>query len=326
MPAQSLLAALATIVDYAGLFPPARLSMEEMVRRYAAHRRGKHAWMLHRVIAPSERLGELETLAAPLIREEQSALAPPAEEESQNSVEIPPTWPVSVLLTATTYDDLCAEMDRLHSFNEAHARSGLFRVEAIELRAGDVATVEEALAAIEQSGEELLAAVEIPIDADPRGLIAAIAAAEGPVVAKVRTGGVTPDRIPSPEALARFIGACAACECPFKATAGLHHPVRSERPLTNEPGAPRAVMHGFLNVLFASAIAAVSRGRDTDDILACLLERDAATFAFEDDFASWGAFTTTTEDLAALRERLFLSFGSCSFSEPVRDLRDLGLL
>ena len=64
-----------------------------------------------------------------------------------------------------------------------------------------------------------------------------------------------PEAIPDPADLARFIAACAAAGVPWKATAGLHHPVRAEQALTYEPGAPRAVMHGFLNVFAAAAFA-----------------------------------------------------------------------
>src|SRR5262245_39438675 len=73
--------------------------------------------------------------------------------------------------------------------------------------------------------------------------------------AKLRSGGVKHEAIPSVEEVAAFIRACADRRLAFKATAGLHHPVRSMQPLTYAPDAPRAVMHGFLNVFLASAFA-----------------------------------------------------------------------
>src|SRR6266852_1266566 len=66
--------------------------------------------------------------------------------------------------------------------------------------------------------------------------------------AKVRTGGLTPESIPAAEDLADFLCRTAERRLAFKATAGLHHPVRSDRPLTYAPDAPRGVMHGFVNV------------------------------------------------------------------------------
>jgi hypothetical protein len=59
---------------------------------------------------------------------------------------------------------------------------------------------------------------------------------EGNARAKIRTGGVTADVIPSVEQIAEFLAACAEANVPFKATAGLHHPLRSVQQLRYEPG------------------------------------------------------------------------------------------
>src|ERR1017187_4794564 len=75
--------------------------------------------------------------------------------------------------------------------------------------------------------------------------------------AKVRTGGLTPETIPSSEALADFLGEAASRHIAFKATAGLHHPIRSLHPLTYAPDSPCATMHGFVNVFVAAAFAIV---------------------------------------------------------------------
>src|SRR5712692_2981712 len=50
--------------------------------------------------------------------------------------------------------------------------------------------------------------------------------------AKLRTGGVKPEMIPAVGDVAAFIAACAERRLAFKATAGLHHPVRALHPLT----------------------------------------------------------------------------------------------
>lgn len=302
---------LAHIFDYAGLFPPARLSMAEMVDRFAAHRAGGEAWMVGRVVVPLDRLGEFETTAAARLERE------PAGSWADG-------WSISALLGSSSLDDLLADLERVRAFNSAHSATGRLRIDAVELRTPDVASVETALRALERAGGDLLAALEIPLSADPRGLIAAIAADEGPVVAKVRTGGVTPEAIPSPAALARFICACAASGAGFKATAGLHHPVRSEHPLTYERSAPRAVMHGFFNVLFAAAAALSGEASDAD-ALAIVEETDPQTFEFDDQGAAWAGLRFDAQDLAVVRERLFLSIGSCSIEEPARDLQSLGL-
>ncbi|HEX7807360.1 MAG TPA: hypothetical protein VF608_01500, partial [Thermoanaerobaculia bacterium] len=101
----------------------------------------------------------------------------------------------------------------------------------------------------------------------------------------------------------------------FKATAGLHHPLRCVRPLTYEPNAPTGLMHGFVNVFLAAAMI--------EDAEAILEERDASAFAFDDDGASWRDRRVSTEALEKLRSHCAISFGSCSFEEPIDDLRAL---
>ena len=49
-------AALAGLVDYAGLFPPAGLPLDVVVDQYGRYRAGRHAWMLGRLVVPADRL------------------------------------------------------------------------------------------------------------------------------------------------------------------------------------------------------------------------------------------------------------------------------
>jgi hypothetical protein len=104
---------------------------------------------------------------------------------------------------------------------------------------------------------------------------------------KLRCGG---EVVPSIEQVAFVIACCREARVPFKATAGLHHAAR------------RGEEHGFLNLLAAT-------GAPKDRIEAVLAEEDA------------GALELDGSD-----RRLFVSFGSCSWREPVDDLAELGLL
>ena len=75
---------------------------------------------------------------------------------------------------------------------------------------------------------ELRTFVELPLRDDPRQLLDGDSRRRARW-AKVRTGGVTPDAFPSARRRsARFIARCAELSVPFKATAGLHHPLRGE--------------------------------------------------------------------------------------------------
>ncbi len=142
--------------------------------------------------------------------------------------------------------------------------------------------------------------------------------------AKVRTGGITPEAIPSPQTIADFLHRAAQHRIPFKATAGLHHPIRSLRPLTYAPDSPRAVMHGFLNVFAAAAFA--WHNADRALLVALLTEEDPHAFEFDDDHLRWREHRLTTAQIQEARRDFAHSFGSCSFEEPVADLRELGYL
>jgi hypothetical protein len=142
--------------------------------------------------------------------------------------------------------------------------------------------------------------------------------------AKVRTGGLTPEAIPSSAQVADFLCRAAARRLPFKATAGLHHAVRSVRPLTYAPDSPRAPMHGFLNVFVAAAF--VWQGMDRDGAAAVLDEQDAAAFEFLDGELRWRGRSLAVTGIESARREFAHSFGSCSFEEPVQDMRALKLL
>jgi hypothetical protein len=83
-------------------------------------------------------------------------------------------------------------------------------------------------------------------------------------------------------------------------------------------------MHGFLNVFTAAAFAWHGAGRKT--VLAVVNEEDAGAFEFLDDELGWRDQRLSTAQVRAARRDFAHSFGSCSFEEPVADLRQLGFL
>ena len=157
-----------------------------------------------------------------------------------------------------------------------------------------------------------------------RGTIAALAGSDA--CAKIRCGGVRSEMIPDAEVIARFIDLCAHADVPFKATAGLHHPLRGEYPLTYDPEPPRAMMHGFLSVFLASALRRQSPDFDATHLARLIREGDADTLAFDDGGARWKEHEIGTEGIAHARGGFCLAFGSCSFEEPTSELRELGLI
>src|SRR5207253_748386 len=55
----SVRAMFAGIVDYAGMFPPAKLPLEQAIRNYARYRGEPESWMLGRFVCPASSLASL---------------------------------------------------------------------------------------------------------------------------------------------------------------------------------------------------------------------------------------------------------------------------
>jgi hypothetical protein len=144
-----------------------------------------------------------------------------------------------------------------------------------------------------------------------RGLRGAVAAVrEAGAGAKIRCGGAT---VPPVEAVAAFVAACRDEGVRFKATAGLHHPIRlGER-------------HGFLNLL-AAAVFAHAEGLGERDLTALLAEEDPSAFTVDADGLVVHGHRADTAAIEAARAELFVAYGSCSFDEPVEDLIRLQVL
>jgi hypothetical protein len=166
-----------------------------------------------------------------------------------------------------------------------------------ELPAGFPASVIAPDKSRERAGE--IEYVEIPITSDPAAPATRV---------KIRTGGLTPEAYPPAEALAAFLYRAAAARVPFKATAGLHHPL------------PCPPMHGFLNLFLAASL--LWHGGSEDDARATLRERD---FRF-DTYARWKQHALSADQIRDARVNFAISFGSCSFEEPIADLQELGWL
>jgi len=306
--AASTVALLRNLIDYAGLFPPASLAMTSAVANYDQYSRSEFSWILGRFILPAVRLGEFETAYAQLPALPQRSRAP---------------WQLSVLMG----NDGSADLARIREFNSRSTDRGS------PIRA-EIASVETRIASIEDIERfskiipaALEAYFEIPLSlgatADSlRDSVAAVAACGRR--AKIRTGGETADRFPSPEDLLGFLELCASANVPFKATAGLHHPLRSRHRLTYQFDSPTGIMHGFLNVFLAAAF--VRAGLATTLALDLLEEHAADRFQFDSASVTWRGHRLSVHDLAASRERFSISFGSCSLTEPIDDLRSLHLL
>lgn len=303
---------LTDLIDYAGLFPPAKLDMAKSVEAYNRAKVGEFEAALGRFVCPASRLAEFTKAASPLLP---GTFATSGYREQARGAE---PWRLSVLIDG----ELGHDLDLIEAFNLHHdsEANGQAVVDSVEMKVADVNEIDEAL---DEIPEDLFPYFEFPVNEDCRGFVAALAGNQA--AAKIRTGGVSSGAFPTPIEVAQFIVACAASDVPFKATAGLHHPVRGRFRLTYEKDSPACTMHGFVNVFLCAALVRV-KGLDVERAEAVLQEEDPAAFKFSNELVSWRGHGLGLMELAKLRETFALSFGSCSFDEPLADLRSIGWL
>jgi hypothetical protein len=285
-----LRALLTGIVDYAGLFPPAQLPLDQAIRNYARYRNGPEWWMLESFVVPVGRLDELSPFVQELFADG-------------------PPLALNVLTSAAE------DRRRVHGFMNRH--KGRACIDSFEVKAAPDADSVRAWA----TGWAGVW-VETTWEGDWRKSVrAAVAALHGAPRAgyKLRCGGATAAAVPSAEQVSFVLSACGKAGVPLKFTAGLHHPFRRF-----DAGVGTA-MHGFLNV-FAAGVLAHARRLPASQLQAVLEDEIPSHFSFSDDGLRWGGSSATTEEVAAARRDFVASFGSCSFDEPRDDLRALGWL
>jgi hypothetical protein len=323
---------MAEMIDYAGLFPPAKLPLPEAIANYAEYRKGPESWMLSRFLCPAARLEELAPFGATHLRE-----GPPLRFSVIGGVHDDPA-----AFLANLQKDL-AEVAR---FRERHP--GRVEVDVMELRLPRSLLGKEAerplldflrgaVRILETEGppssriyfegglvEDWRSAWPNLIEALARWndtlmrRDAAHARARG-LGFKLRCGGADASAFPSAEQVALAVTACRDHRLPFKATAGLHHPFRHLDP------AIETKRHGFVNV-FGAALLAHASNLDEGTIRTLILDERPENFLFGDAGFGWQGSGVASEEIQRLRGQLVTSFGSCSFEEPVADLKTLGLL
>ena len=287
----ALRALLEGIVDYAGLFAPAKLDMAATTENYARYLVGDHAWMLGRLIVPVSRFDEFVAVTG--------------------DVEGADRWQLSAVVGKDYVDD----MARIDDFNSG----GSAIIDTVEVRADNPETIAD-IAGRASAGMSVY--IEVPLTEGSGEFLRAISASR--VRAKIRTGGVTPEAFPESHDVADFIRTCYGHGVAFKATAGLHHALRGEYALTYEPDSPRGMMHGFLNVFLAAAFC--YNGLGGADAPRMMNVSDIAELTFDSDGAAWSDYRLSVDEIATMRRRLAISFGSCSFTEPVEHLEQLNLI
>lgn len=280
----ALRALIEHVVDYAGLYPPANADVLTAARNYASYRASDDRWMLGRFVVGVAKLGELRAVI-----------------RSLRPVET--AWPVTVVVP-----DPAAATGAIRGVDDA-----AITIESIEVKAK---TPTEVAMLGRSADRKRDVYVEVALDGSLDAMLDAVAAAK--LRAKVRTGGVTADAVPLAVDVVRFLRGCIDRGIGFKATAGLHHPLRGTYRLTYDGDAKSGEMFGFLNVFLA---ATLMRGALSDDDAQALLEEsDESAFVIDDQTIAWHEHVADLETITATRARFATSFGSCSFREPVDEL------
>jgi hypothetical protein len=314
----SVRALLTGIIDYAGMFPPAKLPLEEAIRNYARYRTEPESWMLGRFICPAARLEELVPYLEELKSGKTSILISALGRGGKEFSEL--------------RQGIKEDFQAIISFNRSHFK--IARADTFEIKVDDHHDYHELLGAAEgdrqqmfSDGEDVAIYYEyVPSkdlsEKDWRQKTAEFISdlnQSGIGFFKLRSGGTGPADFPSCAKTAQVMNQCRQEEIPLKLTAGLHHPFR------HFDAGMQVSMHGFLNV-FTAGVLAYAHRLGEKHIHAIVEDEDPASFSFTKEGLSWKATEVTTEQIRIARRAFITSFGSCSFDEPRDDLRALGLI
>lgn len=316
---------MSKIIDYAGLFPPASLELEPAFTNYLNYKNDEYSDMLSKFICPMKLLPRFSEFA---VKPENIRAI------GSNNIEFS-LLPTGGNTENEFFNALKYDIDNIRLFIDKDKFGTSVNTFEIKIPQ-DVLSVRNTQAVkefITKASDILSNAVKStavifcePVFKDENDKIlfyAAEAIAESNEENcsngfKLRTGGVEASAFPVPEKISQTIKTCFDFKIPFKATAGLHHPVRHFNDSVN------CKMHGFLNV-FTAGILLYKYGFETDTVNAIIKDENPLSFIFGESGMKWNEFEASVEEINYGR-KLMVSFGSCSFEEPVEDIKSLNLI
>jgi len=289
---KSLRAFAEGLVDYAGLFPPATLELPQVVKNYIGYHKWAESWMLARLICPITQLNELGKNIRMLGGVEKKIGVIGLVGTTASSTEIG----TNINTFHQKYGD-SAQIEAIESkLNESSAKEAVSSLVSLTpyttfFETTNSDRIDELLKLLQQVGAGF----------------------------KLRCGGLKPEEFPSAEELARSIILCREAKVPMKFTAGLHHPLRHYNQTT------LCKMHGFVNVFGGAMLAHVHHlpQKELENILS---DEESSHFKFTEDAFHWNDLSIDVETITSLRQSRILSYGSCSFEEPIDDMKELGWL
>ena len=291
-------AAFGGLIDYAGVFPPATLSMPDAVARYRATMTSADRWLIGRFLVRASQLQELAAVA------------------THSLVAGDQPWSIGVVLDmspgagASIGQDFQREMSPAMSIAafEVALEPGTDAGRLIDT----VATIDPDVAVfIEVDRRE-------PLDDQIREIGDALRDRGRRGGAKLRCGGLTKDDFPTVDEVTEFVWAASFADVAFKATAGLHQPIR------HRDAAIGVWRHGFVNLLIGSVAADAGQSRSV--VREIVAESDPTAFSITPVAASWRDVVLPGSAIRRSRLRGLVAFGSCEIDEPREALAGLSFL
>lgn len=295
---------LSGILDYAGVYPPAKLDFTSSYTNYCTYRNSPKAFMLGSFVCPITNLEDLRASQTPESPIDVSVIASAAQNQENFFRQLE-----SDVEKTTSYFSHAIPSHNLYSFE--------VRLMSYDT---DIQKCEKVLNKLYSINKNTKLFLEVPfLDGWENSVLEMISRISEQTLcnAKIRTGGLNQNSFPTVKQLQQFIYACANNELPFKATAGLHHPI------THWDDEIKVIMHGFFNV-FISAIC-MYHNYEHEIVEKILSSQNTSDFQFYDEYAVICDNKITLEEIQQGRT-FALSFGSCSLDEPVEHLVSLGYI
>ena len=304
MPTDSLKLFLTKLIDYAGLFPPANLNLIPALKNYRTYIECEDYWIMSQFIIP---VNELENISDSEM------------EIFNNKFQLDLS-----ILSGNLFNDI----DKLKSFKSKYSNKIAFS--GLESRIGKIAELQELLSStiftINNENLNLATFFELPYGDDwVENMQIAVKTIsdfnkknQSNFGFKLRCGGIKAEMFPEPPFVSNAIIHCIKNDVPMKFTAGLHHPIRHY----NE--SVKTKMYGFINI-FIGGMLAKKYNLSPSELTEILIDENENNFSFTNDLIIWDKLKLNKDQIMNYRKYNFISYGSCSFDEPRKDLTNLGI-
>jgi len=312
---KSLKELMSGLIDYAGLFPPASLPIDKAIAEYLFYKKSEYKDIVSRFVVPVSSVENLKLIC---------------KEHNVKNISL------SVILPEMGFDENNekAIYQAIDNLSNNIKSNNFIEVSSFEIKLPKNLTA-ETKDDITQLSKKIISQINLLNESsriffEPYVLddnwknnidIACdiISVNKDKSGFKLRTGGVTKDAFPHTDILAYSIKKCSDLKIKFKATAGLHHPLRHYN------SSVKTKMHGFFNVFIGFLIA--GKYNPGLEVLKRIINSESPEkFNFTDDFITYGNYALSLKDIKKIKESFMLSYGSCSIDEPIDDLKTLNLL